>query len=595
MTTDAPRPDDAPQSEAPQDQTEAVEAGSEIPDPLAEPESSTAPEPPETPDEPETPIGETVPDPDLAAASGASSSETPAESGSPIGQGEGDPVVAPGEAVTTSQDAVASMPQDPPVTATAPPSQAFDQPDTHQGEAPAADEHAATAQAPAPKIKMQGAPDGTAVPSSGEATPEAAKVEVEIPKDDDLDAGLEAELEAALSGQSAPAAESAPGTGEASSSSELAPGQRISGTISSISADSIVVDLGVRTAGIVPARQFAKASPEVGQQIEVVVDSISEEEGTAACSLPGGSRKPAGNWDGVDVGQVVDVTVKKTNKGGLEVMVGGLRGFMPASQVDIGFVSDLDQFIGKKLTARIVEVNPQRRKLVVSRRSLLAEERKEKEGELFDALEKGKTVTGKVKSIKDFGAFVDLGGADGLLHIGQISWSRINHPSDVLEVGQEVEVQILDVDAEKKKISLSMRQLQANPWSLVEQNYPIGSPVRGTVSRVADFGAFVKLEPGVEGLIHISQLDHKRVRAVSDVLREGQDVEAKVLEVDPGKRRISLSLKAMTAAPEPEPEMMEQQDDRDDRRRRRKQRGDLRGGTGTGGRGGLFGNPNDFN
>lgn len=568
MTTDAPRPEDAPQSDAPQEVTPATTATETVADPMAEPESSTAPEPPEIADGPEDPVGDTQPVPVASEPNAQAAEATPAAETPVTETVETAPVVATPESVPGSDSTPAE---------------------------PAAGE-ASTAET-TPKIQLQGAADGAPVASTGEVAKPESNEKVEIPRDDDLDAGLEAELEAALAGESAPPAPVSPNeTAEASGSdAELTPGQKITGSISSIAGDNIIVDLGVRTAGVLPARQFAKQQPEVGQKVEVVVDAINEEEGTAAVSLPGGSRKPAGNWDAVAVGQVVDALVKKTNKGGLEVMLGGLRGFMPASQVDLGFVSDLDQFVGQKLTAKILEVNPQRRKLVVSRRALLAEERKEKEGELFEQLEKGKTVTGKVKSIKDFGAFVDLGGADGLLHIGQISWSRINHPSDVLEVGQEVEVQILDVDVEKKKISLSMRQLQANPWSLAEQTYPVGSPVTGTVSRVTDFGAFVKLEPGVEGLIHISQLDHKRVRAVSDVVREGQEVEAKVMEVDTGRRRISLSLKAMTASPTPDPEMMDMPPQEDDRRRRRKQRGDLRGGTGGGGRGGLFGDPSDFN
>lgn len=587
MTTDAPRPDEAPKNAVPENtvpdnavpesdapatdaSTDVSEATIAADSPLAEPESSSAPEPPEISSEPETPVGETV----SAGSAHVSTAEPTTESAT---------------AESTTAEPAAPEPTSPPPTESAPAVPAAPV-------SPEGSDESGTSEA---KIQMQRSDDAAPVPSTGEITPAGSTEKVEIPSAEDvLDENLEAELEAALAGESkepepvSPNAEVAP-VEEGDATGELTLGQKVSGTISSIASDNIIIDLGVRTAGILPARQFAKQTPEIGQKVNVVVDAINDEEGTAAVSLPGGARKPAGNWDGVAVGQVVDVLVKKINKGGLEVMVGGLRGFMPASQVDLGFVSDLDQFIGKKLTSKILEVNPQRRKLVVSRRALLAEERKEKEGELFETLEKGKTVTGTVKSIKDFGAFVDLGGADGLLHIGQISWSRINHPSDVLEVGQEVEVQIMEVDGEKKKISLSMRQLQSNPWSLAEQNYPVGSPVSGTVSRVADFGAFVKLEPGVEGLIHISQLDHTRVRAVGDVVCEGQEVEAKILEVDTNRRRISLSLKAMTT-PAEDPAELEAEQQAEERRRRRKPRGDLRGGTGGSGNGGLFGNPNDF-
>ena len=526
-----------------------------------------------------------------------------------------------------SQDDMSPVPVTPPPAATAPPSAAFDTPAV-----PPIEQHAATVQEDAspapeqpagepplkPRVQMNRGSDGAgvAVPTGGadgggggvDRTP------VELPgKNEPLDEGIEAEIAAAMGGAVGAAAASVASPGsdlpdisaagqvtDAGGAGDVAVGQRLNGTVVSIHGDNVMVDLdGVRYAGVVPGRQFGDSLPEPGAKLEVVVDSVDDAQGNANCSIPTGTRKPGGNWDAVQVGQNVDVLVKKTNKGGLEVTVGQLRGFMPASQVDLGFVDDLTKFIGQKMAAKVLEVNPQRKKLVVSRRALLAEERKSLEKDLFENLEKGQTRTGTVKSIKDFGAFVDIGGADGLLHIGQISWSRINHPSDVLAVGQEVEVQILEVDPEKKKISLSMRQLQSNPWTLAEQTYPVGSSVTGKVTRVADFGAFVMLEPGVEGLVHISQLSRERVRAVSDVLSQGQEVEAKVMEVDLSRRRISLSIKAMQ---EPsggdggmgEGGMPPEDDPRESRRRQRRRNQNLRGGTGGSGKGGLFGNPNDF-
>ena len=582
---------------------------------------------------------------------------------------DGEVAGAPGTHVSVSADAVAEMPNEPPPTATAPPSATFDTPNTHAGEAPPLAEHAASVQEapggiptgvesplsanpvaeapeaglegdaagegdaaasgdlteqaaaaqqadeeaskPSLKDRMQSTASQTAVPvptSSTAGDVPAAKGPVAVPRadEDSLDPALEAQITEQLSGTMMPespnpqpsaGAEEPPTLTAAEQTAALAagevaaPGQRVEGTVTTIHGDSVFVDFGARLSGQIPTRQFLSDDlPKVGDKLELVIQSVDEAEGVITCSRPGSkvSAKRA-NWDEVSEGQVVDARVTKRNKGGLEVSIGSLRGFMPASQVDAGYVADLEQFVGQTVQTRVLEVNPGKRKLVVSRKALMLEARRESEKELFGKLAKGDKVTGKVKSIKDFGAFVDLGGVDGLLHIGQISWSRIGHPSEVLEVGQDVEVQILDVDQEKKKISLSMRQLAANPWTLAEQKYAIGSTQAGKVTRVADFGAFVMLEPGVEGLIHISQIDHRRVRRVEDELSVGQQVEAKVLEVDPARKRISLSMKALKAAPEqfdaPPPE---------ERRPKRVRRGDLRGGSGSGSKGGLFGDPRDF-
>jgi small subunit ribosomal protein S1 len=286
--------------------------------------------------------------------------------------------------------------------------------------------------------------------------------------------------------------------------------------------------------------------------------------------------------------------VVKTNKGGLEVTVGSLRGFLPASQVDLGFVSNLETYVGQKLGVQVTEVNPKKRKLIVSRRAVLELERKDLEAELWTKLAVGQTRSGKVKTIKDYGAFVDIGGVDGFLHIGEISHSRIRHPSDVLKEGQDVEVQILKLEPEKKKISLGMRQLIQDPWKTVTSNYPADSTVTGKVTRVADFGAFVELELGVEGLVHVSEIAHQRVNRVADVLKEGQEVQAKVLEVDPDRKRIGLSLKALL--PRPVDKSRPAVEDRPVEPYHRQRSGPLKGGTSdaVSKPGGLFGNPNDF-
>ena len=281
--------------------------------------------------------------------------------------------------------------------------------------------------------------------------------------------------------------------------------------------------------------------------------------------------------------------MNRTNKGGLEVTVSGLRAFLPSSQVDLGFVSELDPFVGQKLRVEVVEVNPKKRNLVVSRRAYLQIERKEQEGVFWQSAAAGQTFTGKVKTVKDYGVFVDLGAVDGFLHIGEMSWHRIKHPSELVKEGQTVDVKILSLDKEKKKISLGMKQLAQNPWTTAADKYPANNTVTGKVTRITDFGAFVELEPGLEGLIHVSELDHKRIRHASDVLKLQQVVTAQVLELDAERKRISLSLKALLARPEaPKPieEPVEAY--------QRKRKGPLRGGTGSTGPGGLFGNPSDF-
>lgn len=420
---------------------------------------------------------------------------------------------------------------------------------------------------------------------------------VEIPRTAELDAAMERELEEALARPAAPpesvSIETAGGEAAQPVSIEtLEAGTRLKGTVQVVGEETVFVDLGLRSPGMIPSRQFAEGSkPEVGQTIEVVVDSVDAGAGTLTVSLPKARRKPAGNWDAVAKGQVVDAMVTKTNKGGLEVTVSNLRGFLPASQVDLGFVENLEAYVGQKLTCVITEVNPQKKNLVLSRRAHLQMERKEKEKELWDQLAPGQQHEGTVKTIKDYGAFVDLGGVDGFLHVGEISWNRISHPRDVLTVGQAIQVSILKIDPETRKIGLGLKQLQANPWSNIESRYPVGATVSGKVTRTTEFGAFIELEEGVEGLIHISELDHRRVGRVTEVINEGDQVDVKVLAVEPSRKRISLSLKALKSKPEvvkePEPEVPAYE---------RKRKGPLRGGREAqrGGSAGLFGNPDDY-
>lgn len=417
---------------------------------------------------------------------------------------------------------------------------------------------------------------------------------VDIPRSAELDPEMEAELAAAMAANPLSAdinakAEAA-GPPQPIDIEGLQPGTRLKGTIQQVSDESVFVDLGMRSPGMIQRRQFSEDKPpEIGQKLDVIVDNVDVGEGTVNVSLPKARRKPAGNWDAVAKGQIVDVMVTKTNKGGLEITISSLRGFLPASQVDLGFIENLESYVGQKLTCVITEVNPQKRNLVVSRRAFLQQERQEKEKELWQNLSVGQAFTGTVKTLKDYGAFVDLGGVDGFLHVGEISWNRINHPSDLLKVGDEIQVRILKIDADSRKIGLGMKQLQQNPWQGIEQRYPVGTTVSGRVTRTTEFGAFVELEQGVEGLIHISELEHRRVGRVTDIVKEGDQVDAKVLTVEPNRKRISLSLKALKNKPEPEQAPPVEPYER-------KRREPLRGGREAegGGRGGLFGNPDDF-
>jgi small subunit ribosomal protein S1 len=438
-----------------------------------------------------------------------------------------------------------------------------------------------------------------AVPALAPERQSTAPVEVPPPVKE-LDAEMEAEIEAAMASgelELKDAASSAAVEDEAAHDAKpaeelLEAGQHLTGRIQSIHNDTVFLDLGYRSPGAIPLRQFVSGKkPEVGQRIEVLVERIAHDEGLIHLNLPRGIRRIAGNWESLSKGQIVDCLVNRTNKGGLEVTVGGLRAFLPSSQVELGFISDLTPYVGQKLRVEVVEVNPRKRNLVVSRRAYLQIEREEAGEKFWQTVDVGQTYTGCVKTIKDYGAFVDLGGVDGFLHIGEMSWHRIKHPSEIVKEGQTVDVKVLSLDREKKKIGLGMKQLAQNPWTTAAERFPANSTASGTVTRIADFGAFVELEPGLEGLIHVSELDHKRVRHPADVLKVHQVVTAQVLEIDVDRKRVSLSLKALIARPE-EKKAEEEAPSAEAPQRRRK--GPLKGGTGISGRGGLFGNPIDF-
>ena len=439
--------------------------------------------------------------------------------------------------------------------------------------------------------EMVVSPDGEVVQQVA-GTPKDAAIPVEIPPEPEL-GDIEAEIAAAMNTETETAAkvENDPLSNELPDT-----GSRKEGIVQSIHGDDVFVDLGCRLPGLLQLRQFeGQPAPEVGKKINVTVSKVDENEGLITVNLRGGRARPGGNWDEVEKDQIVSCMVSGSNKGGLEVKVGSLRGFLPAGQVDLQYVESLDSYIGQKLEVKITEVNPQKRNLVVSRRALLIEARKEMEAEFWEGLEADQEFEGKVKTLKDYGAFVDLGGADGFLHIGQISWTHIKHPSEVLSVGQEINVKILKIDAEKRKISLTMKGMLPNPWDSASNRYTPETVITGPVTKVTDFGAFIELEPGIEGLVHISELDYKRVRKVTDVARVGQEVSAKVLEFDQNRKRVSLSIKQLKEDPRiaeeaaTEEELAKLNANRIPREK-------LKGGIGkpAAGSGGLFGNPGDF-
>ena len=358
---------------------------------------------------------------------------------------------------------------------------------------------------------------------------------------------LEEELAAALGDASLD--EMLGGVKSSSEASEVETESRQTVRVVKIHRDDVFVEIGEHHQGVIPLKQFVEP-PEPGTTVEAIVNGFNGEDGLYELTIPG-AAVDVGDWSQVSEGIVVDAVVTGHNKGGLECEVSKLRAFMPISQIALYRVDDIEKFVGEKLTCVVIEANPEKRNLVLSHRAHLEREREAQKEKLLEELAAGQTREGVVQRILDFGAFVDLGGVDGLIPIGQMSWERIKHPSELLEEGQTITVHVERVDSQTGKISLSYRESWENPWDQAAEKYPLKKTFPGTVSKIMDFGAFVKLEAGIEGLIHISELAHHRVVRVSDVVSEGQEVEVQVLSVDTDAQRIGLSLKALLAKPEP--------------------------------------------
>jgi small subunit ribosomal protein S1 len=327
--------------------------------------------------------------------------------------------------------------------------------------------------------------------------------------------------------------------------------QKLKARVIKLDEENVFFHLGGRNEGTIPLVQF-ETPPVVGEEREVLIAGRNREDGLYELRIPGGAIEVA-DWSDITAGAVVEARVSGANTGGLECTVNNIRGFIPASQIALYRVEDFTDYVGKKLPCIVQESNERRGNLVLSHRAFLKKEQEEARAGFLQTLEPGQEYDGVVRRLMDFGAFVELRpGVDGLVPIGELSWERVNHPRDVLQEGQRVRVKVRAFDADSGKISLSLRQTQASPWDQADQKYPIGQIVPGVVSRIAKFGAFVKLEPGVEGLVHVSELAHHRVYNVANVVKEGQEVQVKVLNVDPQEQRINLSLKQAQAQPQAE-------------------------------------------
>ncbi|MCE9607433.1 MAG: S1 RNA-binding domain-containing protein [Planctomycetia bacterium] len=358
---------------------------------------------------------------------------------------------------------------------------------------------------------------------------------------------LEAEVSAALQGMSLN--DMVDTAGKSTKLVEIAQDSRRPGRVIKIYQGDVFIELGPNAQGVLPLTNFTEP-PTLGQIVEVVVGKFNEEENFYGLSLP---NRPTvvGDWSQISEGAIIDVRISGHNKGGLEADVGNLKGFIPAGQVAVYRVEDFSQFVGEKWTVLVTEAKPERRRLVLSRRAVIEREKEEAKTKLMAELQVGDVKEGIVTRIQDFGAFVDIGGVDGLIHVSRLAWNRVKHPSEVLSTGDKVKVKVVNIDPASGKIGLSLRDLLEDPWKLASYKYKQGDVIRGPVVRTLDkVGAFVQLEPGIDGLVHISELAHQRVWRVSDFLKEGQEIEAKVLSVDLDQKRISLSMKALSINPE---------------------------------------------
>jgi small subunit ribosomal protein S1 len=328
-------------------------------------------------------------------------------------------------------------------------------------------------------------------------------------------------------------------------------GDVVTGKVVRIDKDEVLVDIGYKSEGVIPSHELsirksvdASEEVELGEEVDALVLTKEDQDGRLILSKKRARFEKA--WRRIEAaaesGEPVEGTVIEVVKGGLIIDL-GVRGFLPASLVDIRRVQNLDDFLGQKIECKVIELNRSRNNVVLSRRAVLEEERKEVRQQILDRLQPGQVVEGAISNIVDFGAFVDLDGIDGLIHISELSWSHVNHPSEILNIGDVVPVKVLDIDRERQRISLGLKQTQEDPWQRVMDTYHVGDVLEGKVTKVVSFGAFVEILDGVEGLVHISELAQHHVENPREVVNQGDTVKVKILEIDSERRRLSLSVK----------------------------------------------------
>ena len=336
----------------------------------------------------------------------------------------------------------------------------------------------------------------------------------------------------------------------------LKEGDIVQGSVIKVNRDTVVVDIGYKSEGVIPASEFIDTSGKVsvnpGDRVDVLVESRENDQGLVALSKEKADKLKV--WDEISAAcerdELIEGTITARVKGGLQVSIrGGVKAFLPGSQVDLRPVRNLDKLIGQTFEFKVIKFNKKRGNIVLSRRVLLEKERNELKAKTLQQLEEGMVVRGTIKNITEYGAFVDLGGIDGLLHITDMSWGRVNHPSEVFKIGDEVTVKVLRYNAETERVSLGLKQTMDDPWEHAQESYPIGKRIRGKVVSITDYGAFVEMEQGIEGLIHVSEMSWGKPKHPSKVVEVGQVVDCQVLEVDPEAKRISLGLKQL--APDP--------------------------------------------
>lgn len=348
-------------------------------------------------------------------------------------------------------------------------------------------------------------------------------------------------------------------------------GDAVDGKIVRVEKDEVLVDIGSKAEGVVPAREMQSLLPEdraglhVGDELLVFVVQPEDKEGRAVLSID--KARQERSWrrlqQNYESGEVIEAKVVNYNKGGLLVNLDGVRGFVPSSQVsgisrgpETQKQSDMAKMVNQSLTLKVIEINRNRNRLILSERQAAQEVREGRKDELLSSLKEGDVRSGVVSSVCDFGAFVDIGGADGLVHLSELSWSRVKHPSEVVKVGDQVQVYVLSVDNDRKRIALSLKRTQSEPWTTVQERYELGQMVEGTVTQLASFGAFARIEDGIEGLIHVSELGDGRLQHPRDAVKEGDVVQARIIRIDPARKRMGLSLRPAQddATPEAEPQ-----------------------------------------